>query len=85
VNPEASISTFVRDKLVTGSADGLTPDTDLVGSGMLDSTAMMELVVWVEEHFAIQVAVDDLVPENFGTIRKLATYVERCRAGAAPR
>ncbi|MBI1849661.1 MAG: acyl carrier protein [Planctomycetes bacterium] len=77
MNIEDTIMRFIHEKLVSGPRPDVTATTDLVGSGMLDSTAMMELVVWIEEHFSFQVAVDDLVPENFGSVRNLRAYVEK--------
>jgi acyl carrier protein len=75
IDIEAEVLEFVRSKLASGSPAALDVETDLVGGGVLDSTAMMELVVWIEERYRLQVAIDDLVPENFGSARRLAGYV----------
>jgi acyl carrier protein len=75
MNIEEEILTFIRERLVTGTRPAIDVETDLVGSGALDSTAMMELVVWVEDRYGIQVALEDLVPENFGSVRRLAGYL----------
>ncbi len=60
---------------------GVDPKQSLLESGLLDSVAMMELVVWCEEHFGITIDTDDLTPENFSTLEAISAYVEN--AGAA--
>lgn len=56
-------------------ADGLQPDTSLLGSRVLDSMAILELVAYLEQTFAIQVADDELVPEHFDSLEAIARYV----------
>jgi hypothetical protein len=37
----------------------------------------MELTVWIESTFEFSVEIDDITPENFGTIRRLADWIRR--------
>jgi acyl carrier protein len=46
----------------------------------LDSLEMLQLLTWLEDHFAIQVPEQDIRPENFGTLGDLARYVTRRKA-----
>jgi D-alanine--poly(phosphoribitol) ligase subunit 2 len=55
----------------------LNPDTNLFCEGLLDSTAMLELILWVGDTFHVTVQNEDLSPENFGTPRNIVEYVER--------
>ena len=57
----------------------LGAETDLLESGLIDSTAVMDLVVWLEDTFGISVEAEDLIAANFGTPRKIADYVEKSR------
>jgi acyl carrier protein len=61
----------------------LTGDTLLLYERVLDSVGMLELVCFVEETFGIQVPEEDIVPDNFDTINKLAAYVDRIRLPSA--
>ena len=56
----------------------IEPETNL--AGIMDSTAMMELVVWIGDKFAIEVEIDDITPDNFGSVRKLSDYVKKKKA-----
>jgi acyl carrier protein len=55
----------------------LEPDEDLLGSGIIDSMAVMKLVLLLEETFDIEVEDEDIVPENFQTLNSLVEYVEQ--------
>jgi len=55
---------------------------DLMGDGILESLAMMDLIVWLEQTFKITIDTQDLVPENFGTLDAMANYVAKAGAVA---
>ena len=77
MNTLDQILRYIRTELLSGSNSDITPDTGLFGEGMLDSAAMLDLLLWVEEAFQLSVQNEDLTPENFGTARNLAEYVKR--------
>ena len=53
-------------------------DVNLLETGAIDSVAVMELIVWAEDHFQIGIDPDDLVPENFQTLNTIAAFIETC-------
>lgn len=60
-------------------------DTDLVETGVLDSMAFVELLLNLEEEFAVKVSLDELELDNFRSIARIAAFVAgRNGAGAAP-
>ncbi|MFO0722499.1 MAG: acyl carrier protein [Myxococcota bacterium] len=59
---------------------GSTIEVETNLAGIVDSTAMMELVVWIGDKFGIEVEIDDITPDNFGSVRKLADYVKKKKA-----
>jgi acyl carrier protein len=52
-------------------------DSLLLGTGLLDSLAVLEVVGFVEREFHITVLDEDLIPENFGTIKSIAAFVSQ--------
>lgn len=60
-------------------ASELNLDTDLHGTGHLDSLAIVTLVAFIEDEFGFKVSVDDIVPENFSTVRRITELVECSR------
>lgn len=50
-------------------------ETDLVGTGLLDSLALVELLAQLEETFGVSISIDDLELENFRSIASIASFV----------
>jgi acyl carrier protein len=73
-----SIRAFVAKDIMRGEDPSRFDDEfDLIDSGVLDSLAMMQLVTFLEREFAIKVDTADIVPDNFGSIGRLAAYVQQ--------
>jgi len=54
-------------------------DDSFQDRGIVDSTGILELVCHLQEHYAIDVADEDLVPDNLDSLSKLARFIERKR------
>lgn len=68
------IRQFIVDSfLVDDFADG----DSFLGTGLIDSLGIVQLVSLVESEYGLRVPDTDLVPENFDSVDKLAAYVER--------
>lgn len=76
MNLADKITHHIRTQLVAGGGS-VGPDSNLAEDGHLDSTAMLELILWVADTFNISVQAEDFTPENFGTPRNIAEFVER--------
>ena len=50
-------------------------DASFLELGIIDSFAFVELLHWVQEEFSISVADDELVPDNFDSVRKLSSFI----------
>ncbi len=61
-------------------ARGLRYDQDIPASGKLDSAALMELIMWFEHEFGLELEQDELTLENFGTVDRIAAYAEKPRS-----
>ncbi|MFF8288753.1 acyl carrier protein [Streptomyces sp. NPDC016309] len=56
------------------------PDDDYFAQGLVDSLFALELVTFVESHFALDVQVEDLDLDSFRTANRIAEFV-RHKAG----
>jgi acyl carrier protein len=70
------IHEFIVGNFLFDSGD-LRDDASLMGEGIVDSTGVLELVMFVEESFGIIVDDDEVLPDNFDSVVVLAAYVER--------
>lgn len=57
----------------------LTDDEVIPETGLLDSAAILELILWVETEFDIPIDQQELSLDNFGTIRRMTTFIEARR------
>lgn len=62
----------------------LKNDTPLFECGILDSLALLSLLVFLEENFNISVDDYEVVPENFNTIEAICAYVRSRREFQVP-
>jgi len=60
-------------------------DDDLLESGLLDSLRLVELLLHLEEEFALRVPLDEVELDDLRTLRRLAALVARRGAQQAPR
>jgi acyl carrier protein len=60
----------------SGLEDVLTNDLPLLETQALDSLAIFELIVNLEQRYGIQILDEEAVPENFGTVTAIAKFVE---------
>jgi len=73
-----TVRTFIlRTFLAPAEADRLTDDVSLERSHIVDSTGMLELIVFLERTFSLHVAVDDAVPENLDSLDAIGAFVSR--------
>ena len=56
------------------------PDADLVASGQLDSLALVDLLMHLENSFGISVALDGLEIDDFRSVKRIAGLVGRLKA-----
>ena len=81
---EAQIRSYILEEFLFTKDETKLHDTDsFLEEGIVDSTGVLELVMFVEEKLGVQVDDEDIVPENFDSVERLARYV-RQKTGAGP-
>jgi len=71
----AKVLELARARGVRGGE--LRDDEVIPETGLLDSAAIMELIVWYETKFDLEIDQDDLTIENFGTVNAMVDYLSR--------
>ena len=59
---------------VTGDRE-VANDEELISSGLLTSLQTVELVLFLDQHFGIDITDDEFVEENFNTVDAIARLV----------
>jgi len=70
---------IVRELHWTGAPDELTDDYPLIERNVLDSVGIFHLTSFLEREFEMVVDDEELVPENYGSIGRLTSFVESKR------
>ena len=71
------IRQFVIDNFLFGEgANELSNDDSFLEKGLVDSMGILTLASFVQEKYAIDVADEELVPENWDSIRLIVEYVQ---------
>lgn len=78
------VRTYIVDNLLLGQSYGLSDTQSFYESGVLDSTAVMELVSFVEERFNIEIRDADMTEANFGSIAGIERLIAAKIAGQEP-
>ncbi len=64
--------------------DGFDDSTSFLKNRLIDSTGMMELVVFIEGEFGFKADDAELVPDNLDSIDNLVRYIGRKKAPREP-
>ena len=74
----AEVRRFILENFLFGQDDqGLENDASLLDNGIMDSTGVLELVSYLEQHFRIKVEDIELVPENLDSVNRLTDFIQR--------
>jgi acyl carrier protein len=66
--------------LFTTDDSALANDDSFLDKGIIDSTGILELVMFLEEEFGLAVADEELLPENLDSINNLVRFVTQKQA-----
>ncbi len=70
---------YIKENFIAGRSSKieLTPEISLLESGIMDSTGILELVLFLEEQFAIKIDDEEIVPENLDSVANLLVFLEK--------
>ncbi len=79
---EEKIKSFILENfLFTDDESAIGNEESLLDRGVIDSTGVMEVILFLEEEFGVQVQDDEIIPENLDSISNIKRFVES-KAGA---
>ena len=70
-----SVREFILKQFPLARKHRVKDSDHLLESGMLDSVGVLEIVSFIEQKYGVAVSDEDLVPENFQTIDRIAGFV----------
>ncbi|MFO1430040.1 MAG: phosphopantetheine-binding protein [Candidatus Competibacteraceae bacterium] len=71
---------YIRSEM--GYKEKLEPDMDLLKKGVLDSFSIVQLAMFIQDRFEIELEAEDLVRTNFATLSSMVALIEKKKAAA---
>jgi acyl carrier protein len=74
---EQEVRQFVIDNFVRAAGDADFSDEDsFLETGLVDSMGILNLVEFVREKFSVSIADEELVPEYWDSVRRVAEFIQ---------
>lgn len=74
---EDQVREFLTNNFIFDPSFQLGPNDSLMENGIIDSTGVLELIMWLETNFDITVGDNEVLPENLDSVYSLTSYVQR--------
>ena len=83
-NVEQPIRDFIATHLLySNEGFNYADDASLLREGIIDSLGVVELVEFLQTQFQLKVDQQEVRPDNFDSVAKMAAFVRRKRGAAA--
>jgi acyl carrier protein len=71
------IKNFLVERKFIKTANELNNEDSLLEKGVIDSVGMLELVSFIETEYSIKIDEDELMPENFDSLKAIQDFITR--------
>ena len=79
------VKTFIRESFLFDSKAQLEDGDSLLEKGIIDSTGVLEMVLYLEEEFGIKIEDEELIPENLDSVLNIEALVKRKNGSGSDR
>ena len=70
------VKEYIVENFLFGDDSQIQDDTSFLDSGIIDSTGILELVTFLEEKYNIEIADDELIPENLDSLTNIGKFLD---------
>ena len=74
---QQQIRDFVTSNFYVADPKALEDRTSLLDQGIIDSTGVLEVIMFIESTFGLTVEDSEMLPENLDSIERIAAFVAR--------
>ena len=75
MNTKNIIQQFFNENIIVEIDDNFSDNDSFLENGLIDSTGVLELVMFIEREFGIKVEDDEIIPENIDSFSNLENYI----------
>ena len=69
------VKTFIRESFLFDSTAQIEDGDSLLEKGIIDSTGVLELILYLEEEFGIKIEDEEIIPENLDSVANIETLL----------
>ncbi len=77
MNRTKEVREFVINNFLFGDRAPLQDDKSFLDSGIIDSTGMLELIMFLETTYNIKIEPEEMLPENLDSVNRVVAFVTR--------
>jgi len=78
MNFEQTIRNFIIESfIIDGNPNQLGNDQSFLESGIIDSTGILELVSFIEEHYEVKIEDEELIPDNLDSVNNVVKFINK--------
>jgi acyl carrier protein len=75
---EKTIEEFIQSNLIENlNSPNLGSADNLIETGVIDSLGIQKLLVFIEETFNLTISDDELIPDNFQSIKAISNFISQ--------
>ena len=75
---EENIRNFIVENFILEPGQGNFDNTQsFLETGIIDSTGILELVSFIEEHYGIKIEDEELIPDNLDSISNVVRFINK--------
>src|SRR6266403_5930712 len=75
---ESTIRSFIDSNLLFGNDElNYSDDSSLLSEGIVDSLGAVDLVAFLQKRYKIKIGQQEVRPDNFDSVAKIAAFVRR--------
>ena len=71
----SEVERFVKRNYLLDEDESIDHSQSLIGSGIIDSTGILELITFLEENYRVRFDDSELTAENFESIARIAEFI----------
>ncbi len=72
---------ILENLLFSSNPSDLDDGASLLELGIIDSTGVLEIVMFLESEFGLAIKASDMLPENFDSVHNMVRFVQRLQGG----
>ena len=78
-----NVRLFILENFYVTDPEALSDEVSLLDSGYVDSTGMMEIILFLEREYGIHIEDQETIPQNLESISRIAAFIARKQPAAA--